>query len=264
MSKLSVYIISYNEENKIAAAVNSVISWADEVLVIDSYSTDRTAEIAGQLGATVIQLPFNGFGILRNEALRQCSHPWIFSLDADERCSPDTRQEILKIIREDKSDGPVAYFIPRRNYFLGRWIRYSGWYPDYRQPQLFKKACMQYTTDPVHEKFQVTGSVGKLRSAIWQFPFENLQQMLNKTNRYSTLGAEKLRGRKKSGFGTALLHGIAAFLQTYVIKRGFLDGFQGFVIALYNFNSTFYKYLKLAELQRDWKEPPAMPSGNHN
>jgi hypothetical protein len=123
---------------------------------------------------------------------------------------------------------------------------------------------MQYTTDPVHEKFLVTGAVAKLRSAIWQFPFENLQQMLNKTNRYSTLGAQRLRDQKKGGFGTALLHGIAAFLQTYLIKRGFLDGFRGFVIALYNFNSTFYKYLKLAELQRDWKEPPAMPSDNHH
>jgi hypothetical protein len=117
---------------------------------------------------------------------------------------------------------------------------------------------MQYTTDPVHERFQVRGTVAKLSSAIWQFPFEDLQQMLNKTNRYSTLGAQKLRDKKKGGFGIALLHGIAAFLQTYVIKRGFLDGFQGFVIALYNFNSTFYKYLKLAELQRDLKEPSTM------
>jgi glycosyltransferase involved in cell wall biosynthesis len=258
MSNLSVYIISYNEENKIAAAVNSVIGWADEVLVIDSYSTDRTVEIAELLGAKVIQIPFNGFGMLRNEALLQCRYPWVFSLDADERCSPEARQEILKIIREDRGDGPVAYLIPRRNYFLGRWIRHSGWYPDYRQPQLFRKERMQYTTDPVHERFQVRGTVAKLSSAIWQFPFEDLQQMLNKTNRYSTLGAQKLRDKKKGGFGIALLHGIAAFLQTYVIKRGFLDGFQGFVIALYNFNSTFYKYLKLAELQRDLKEPSIM------
>lgn len=255
MSKVSVYIIGYNEERKIEAAVRSVIDWADEVIVADSFSTDGMAALSEKLGAKVVQIPFEGFGKLRNVAIGHCQHPWIFSLDADERCTPEAKEEILAIVRANRQDGPVAYFTPRKNFFMGQWIKYSGWYPDYRQPQLFKKGTLRYTEVAVHEEFEATGAVGTMKNAIWQFPFENLHQILYKANRYSTLGAEKLQHKKKGSVIKALVHGTSVFVQTYFFKLGFLDGRAGFTIAVYNFVSTYFKYAKLAELQQGWKEP---------
>lgn len=255
MSKVSVYIIGYNEERKIEAAIRSVIDWADEVIVADSFSTDNTAALSERLGARVVQIPFEGFGKLRNVAISHCQHPWIFSLDADERCTPEARDEILKIVKANLSDGPVAYLVPRRNFFMGQWVKYSGWYPDYRQPQLFKKDFLRYTEVAVHEEFEADGKVGNLNNPIWQFPFENLQQILHKANRYSSLGAEKLQHKKKGSIWKALTHGAVIFIQTYFFRLGFLDGRAGFTIATYNFISTYFKYAKLAELQQGWKEP---------
>ena len=152
MQTISAYILAYNEAEKIADAVASVL-WADEIVVADSGSTDRTAEIAQGLGARVVQIPFHGFGDLRNRAIAQCRHDWIFSLDSDERCTPEVRDEILSIL----AAGPRhdAYLVPRRNYMMGRWIKGSGWYPNFRQPQLFRKGAMRYAADPVHEGYEL-------------------------------------------------------------------------------------------------------------
>src|SRR5487761_1961864 len=127
MEKVSAYIIAYNEEQKIAPAIESV-RWADEIVVADSHSTDRTAQIAADLGARVVQIEFKGFGALRNDAVAACQHPWIFSLDADERCTRDTADEIRRAVAGNAHD---LHFVPRRNFFLGREIRHSGWYPNY-------------------------------------------------------------------------------------------------------------------------------------
>ena len=148
MKKISAYVIAYNQESKIEDAVKSVL-WADEILLVDSHSEDRTAEIASGLGARVVQVEFKGFGDLRNQAVAACSHEWIFSLDSDERCTPEARDEILQVINSDNAKD--AYYMPRRNYFMGRWIRFSGYYPDYRQPQLFRKGALVYRQDEVHE-----------------------------------------------------------------------------------------------------------------
>jgi len=252
---LSAYIIAYNEEEKIAAAVKSVL-WADEVIVADSHSTDRTAEIAEELGAKVVQLPFTTFGRLRNDAIAACAHDWIFSLDADERCTPEAEREIRQII--DSDDARDAYYVPRRNYFMGRWIRHCGWYPDYRQPQLFRKGALVFNeADEVHEGFETRGSVGYLKEAIWQFPFRNLSQIQDKGNRYSTLGAIKLERKNiNAGMGKALLRSLWAFFRTYVLKLGFLDGWPGFVIAFGNLEGTFYRYAKLCERKHGWDHPP--------
>jgi glycosyltransferase involved in cell wall biosynthesis len=142
--KISAYVIAYNEEEKVADAVRSVL-WADEVLLIDSFSKDRTAEIAESLGARVVQVEFKGFGNLRNQAISECSNTWIFSLDADERCTDEVAQEIRTIIQSQPKDG--AFLVPRKNLFMGRWIKHSGWYPNYRQPQLFRKSENQSTRD---------------------------------------------------------------------------------------------------------------------
>lgn len=244
MPKLSVYIIAYNEEEKIKQALQSV-EWADEIIVADSYSTDNTAQIAKENGAKVIQIPFNGFGELRNKAMEACSHDWIFSLDSDERCTKNAKEEILKIINSKESVD--AYYVPRRNYFMGKWIRHSGFYPDFRQPQLFRKGVLRFKDDAVHERYEVISNkkCGYFISFIHQVPFKNLEEVIHKANRYSTLGAQKLlKTNSKSGMFKALSHGLWAAFSLYILKLGFLDGWPGFIIAFGNFEGTFYKYAK--------------------
>lgn len=255
MNKISVYIIAYNEAEKVTATIESA-RWADEIVLVDSWSTDGTPEIATRLGAKVVQVDFKGFGDLRNQALAACTHDWIFSLDADERCTPEVEAEIRTITQDPAALD--AYWVPRRNFFMGRWIRHSGWYPNYRQPQLFRNGRMRYDLKPVHEGFVLDSAhpVGHLKNAIWQFPFKNMSEVMHKANRYSSLGAEKIK-HKKLSMGTALSHGSWSFLKHYVFKLGFLDGWPGFVIALGNFEGTFYRYVKAIEMQKgpEWQAP---------
>ncbi len=251
MPRISAYILTFNEEDKIEDALRS-ISWADEIVIADSFSTDRTLEIARRYTQRIEQIPFDGFGKLRNEAVARCSHEWIFSLDSDERCTDEARDEILATVaRPDAAD---AYLVPRRNRFLGREIRHSGWYPDYRQPQLFRKGALRDLEDPVHERYEVTGTLGRLRHPIRQIPYRDLSQSIAKWERYSTLGASRLEARGvRASMGQGLAHGLASFLKIYVLRLGFLDGWAGFVIAFGYLEQTFYKYAKLTEKQRGWK-----------
>jgi glycosyltransferase involved in cell wall biosynthesis len=255
MQKISAYILTFNEAAKIEAAVASVL-WADEVVLVDSSSTDRTAEIASAQGARVVDVPFNGFGDLRNHAIDACQHDWIFSLDADERCTEAVRDEILALLAGTPPYD--VYRVPRSSYMMGRWIRGSGWYPNFRQPQLFRKGSLRYTREPVHEGFEnLSGKpLGTLTNAIWQFPFRNLEEIISKMNRYSSLGTPKLAGKRVS-MASALGHGIWSFLKHYIFKRGFIDGWAGFVIAFGNFEGTFYRYAKRYEELQRWQPPPS-------
>jgi len=257
MQTISAYILTYNEADKLKAAAESVL-WVDEIVVVDSYSSDATAEIATALGAHVVQVPFNGFGELRNRAIEACRCDWIFSLDADERCTAAVRNEILELL----SGSPPCdvYRVPRRSFMMGRWIRGSGWYPNFRQPQLFRKGSMRYTLEPVHEGYEVLGSkpVGTLRNAIWQFPFRNLEEVLRKANRYSSLGVPKL-AHKRVTMVSALGHALWSFLKHYIFKLGFIDGWAGFVIAFGNFEGTYYRYAKRYEAIQNWSPPPSQP-----
>jgi glycosyltransferase involved in cell wall biosynthesis len=244
MGKISAYIIAYNQEEKIADALKSV-AWADEIILADSFSTDNTAQIAEEYGAKVVQIPFKGFGRLRNDAMAACSNEWIFSLDSDERCTKAAKKEIFDII--NAPDSLDAYYVPRRNYFMGKWIKHSGFYPDYRQPQLFRKNTLVFKDDAVHERYEIISEKpdGYFKSFINQIPYKDLEELLDKANRYSTLGAQKLaEANKTTGMFKALSHGMWAAFTLYVLKRGFLDGWPGFIIALGNFEGTFYKYAK--------------------
>ena len=248
MPKVSAYIIGYNEERNIADAVKSVL-WADEVVVVDSFSSDRTAEIATLLGARVVQVPFEGFGKLRTAAIASTRHEWVFSLDTDERCTEAARDEIRRIVMSPNSAD--VYYVPRINFFMGQRIKHCGWYPDYRQPQLFRRESLAFRDDMVHEGFDVYGSIGYLRAAIHQTPYRDISQMCCKLERYATLGAEKIRQQDKSAtMFSALLHGVAAFVRIYIFKLGVLDGWPGFVIAFGNFEYAFYKYAKRVEQLR--------------
>ena len=256
--KISVYIITFNEAEKIRDCISSVL-WADEVIVVDSNSTDGTTEIAEELGVKVIQIPFNGYGDLRNQAISHCKNDWIFSLDSDERCTLEAQREIIRIVNDELFE---IYRVPRMNFFMGRWIKHSGWYPNFRQPQLFKNGKMTYTHDAVHEGYisHSDKKIGDLRSYIWQFPFKNTEEIMNKANRYSTLGVQKLKDKNiNSSFFKAFLHGFWSFIKHYIFKLGFLDGGPGFVIAFGNFEGTFYRYIKLIETQKNWSPPNISP-----
>jgi glycosyltransferase involved in cell wall biosynthesis len=256
--KISAYIIAYNEIDKITDCINSVL-WADEIILADSHSSDGTSELAQSMGAKVFHIDFNGYGNLRNEAVKYCKGDWIFSLDSDERCTEKVRDEILSLINNAPLD---IYKVPRKNYFMGRWIKYSGWFPNYRQPQLFRSGMMSYDSKPVHEGYVSHSSkkIGTLKNEIWQFPFKNTEEVMLKANRYSSLGALKLNEKRKNGsIKQAFLHGMWAFIKHYFFKLGFLDGGPGFVIAFGNFEGTFYRYVKLYELQSKWPVPKTKP-----
>jgi glycosyltransferase involved in cell wall biosynthesis len=255
MPKITAYILAYYQAEKIEAAVGCVL-WADEVVVVDSFSTDGTAALATALGARVVNVEFRGFGDLRNRALEACTHDWIFSLDSDERCTEAVRDEILGLI--EGAPAHDVYLVPRKSYMMGRWIKGSGWYPNYRQPQLFRKGAMRYTLEPVHEGYEnLSGKpLGVLKNAVWQFPFRNLEEVIDKMNRYSTLGVPKLAGKRVS-MASAFGHGLWSFIKHYVFKRGFIDGWAGFVIAFGNFEGTFYRYAKRYEEAQGWQPPAA-------
>jgi glycosyltransferase involved in cell wall biosynthesis len=257
MPTLSVYVIAYNEADKLEAALHSV-AWADEIVVADSFSTDATAAIAARYAHKVVQVPFEGFGKLRNDVLAQLSGDWVFSLDADERCTAAAAAEIRSTIA--RADAHDAYRVARRNYFFGRWIEHSGWYPDYRQPQLFRRGKLRYTEDAVHETYVLEGTLGTLTEPIAQIPFRNLEQILHKAQRYSTLGVQRLQRRgQRPSMTAALLHGLFGFFRHYVLRGGFLDGWAGFVIAFSNMEGTFYRYAKQYELSRELVREPPVP-----
>lgn len=249
--KISAYIIAYNQVEKLAAAIHSVL-WADEVVVVDSHSTDGTTELALSLGARVEHVEFKGFGDLRNQAIACCQYDWIFSLDSDERCTYAARDAILHAVSSAEHD---VYYVPRRNYFMGKAIAHSGWYPNYRQPQLFRQGTLQFENDPVHERYRVVSSLapGYLQQAIIQVPFQNFAEMLDKANRYSTLGVARL-DEKYPQVSMAKAWGSAfwSFFKHYVLKRGCLDGWAGLMIATGNAYGTLYRYAKCYEQQQEW------------
>jgi glycosyltransferase involved in cell wall biosynthesis len=253
MPKLSVCILTKDDADTIAGAIASA-KFADEVVVVDNGSSDRTVEIATALGVRVVHISAVGFGEMRARAAEAGSHEWILSLDADERCTPEVRDEMLALL----ASGPAhdGYKVPRRTRMMGRWIKGSGWYPSYRGLQLFRKGRMRYTMDVTHEGYVLAdgGKPGKLQHDILHFPYRNLEELVQKVNIYSTLGAQKLAPRRVSMW-SAFGHGLWGFLKHFIFKAGFRDGWAGFVIALGTFEERFYRYAKRTEELNGWSSP---------
>ena len=245
--KISAVIIAFNEEDKIADAINSV-KWADEILLVDSESTDRTKEIAENLGAKVITQKWLGFSKQKQFAVDNAEHDWIFSLDADEVVSEKLRDEILKLKNSAKlADG---YKIPRLSFYMNRPIRHGGWYPDW-QIRFFNRQKGKWKDVLIHESVEIDGKVEKFSGDILHYSVENMahhHRMIGE--RYAPLAAEQmfLRGRKTSPLKIATA-GLTAFLQTYILKAGFLDGFAGYCIARFAAHHAFLKHLLLWEKQ---------------
>ena len=239
--RISATVVTLNEERNIARAIES-LRCVDEIVVVDSGSTDRTREIASSLGARVIQESWRGYAGQKNFASGCAGHDWILSIDADEAVSEELEAEILEL----KRDGPKfdAYSFPRLAQYLGRWIRHGGWYPD-RKIRLFHRSFGEWTGEYVHESVRTTGNAGELQGKLLHFTCGSLSEHLRTLDRYTTLAAAEVRARN----GTIPTHRLLidpawTVFRTYVIRRGFLDGPQGVAIAWMAGLYTFLKYAK--------------------
>ncbi len=245
---LSVILITRNESRNIAACLKSV-DFADEWIVVDSESTDGTAETARAMGAQVINTTdWPGFGRQKNRALEAARGRWVLSLDADERVSPELAARIREVVARD---GPAdGYELSRISRFCGQWIRHGDWYPD-RVLRLFRGGRGRFTDDLVHERLVVQGRVERLAGDLLHDTMPTLDDALEKMNRYSSGRArDKVAAGRRGSLLAALGHGWWAFVRCYVVKRGFLDGRLGLVLAIYQAEGTYYRYLKMDLLAR--------------
>ena len=243
---LSVIIITKNEAEHIGRCLSSV-SWADEIIVLDSGSTDATVAICQSYGAQVHVTDWPGFGPQKQRALDKASQPWVLSLDADEYINDTLRQAITDAIASDTADG---FQIPRLSSYCGRNIRHGGWWPDYVL-RLFKRNKGRFTEDVVHETIQVSGTIAQLSTPILHEAFVDPDEVLAKINHYSALGATKLDAQgKTANLGTAIFKGFWTFLRCYFLQLAILDGPEGLMLAISNAEGTYYKYLKLRQLHK--------------
>jgi glycosyltransferase involved in cell wall biosynthesis len=242
---ISLVVVTLNEEANIERCLNSV-PFASDIVIVDSFSTDRTVEIAQKMGATVHQEKWRGYGPQKALAVGKAKNDWILSLDADEALSPELQAEILAKFQTLKPE--VGYELPRKSYHLGRWINYGGWYPD-AQLRLFNRQHSNWSSDSLHEKVQVK-SKERLDHNMLHWVFESLSDQVITNDKYSGLGAENLA---KSGTKFSMLKLIfkpwTKFIENYIIKRGFLDGLPGFIIAVSSAYSIFLRHAKLWEIE---------------
>jgi len=247
MHPLTVTIITLNEAAHIAEAIDSA-SFADEILVVDSGSTDATIDIARGKGVRVLSREWTGYVDQKNYAAEQASHDWIFSLDADERIPRALAEEIRGILA---GDPPLhGYRVPRVTFHLGRWIRTTDFYPDY-QTRLYDRRFARWRGRYVHESVIVDGPSGQLKNDLQHYSFSDLRDQLQRINHYSTLAARQMyESGRRTGPAEILIHPPAAFLRNYILRKGFLDGTAGLTISLMNAWSVGLKFMKLWELQR--------------
>jgi len=250
MPTLSVILITRNEEANLEACLASLEGIAQQIVVVDTNSADRTLEIAQKHGALISQpSDWPGFGPQKNRALALATGEWVLSLDADERLTPALKSEILTAIHH--SAHVECFAIPRLSWYCGRFIRHSGWSPDYVD-RLFKRGTAQFSDDLVHERLIPHGQVAKLKNPMLHYSFMNYSQVLQKLDRYSTASAEQAFAKGKTSSPLkAVLHGAWAFFRTYILRAGFLDGPQGFALAISNGQGTYYRYIKLWQLNQD-------------
>jgi glycosyltransferase involved in cell wall biosynthesis len=242
---LSVVIITLNAAEHIRACLDSV-KWAEEIVVLDSGSTDETVEICREYTAHVHQTDWPGFGKQKNRAIDHATHNWVLVLDADEYLAPELQAEIRFVIEQETTVG--AYKIKRISTFMGKPIRHGDWGKDWIT-RLFQKDTARYTEALVHENLVVNGEVGSLRGILQHDTLTSLESALRKLNEYTTLGAEQMRVRgKHASLTQASVRGLWSFCRSYFINLGFLDGREGYLIALLIAQASFYKYVKCAYL----------------
>jgi len=245
MPSLSVILITKNEADNIRDCLQSV-SWADEIIVVDSGSTDDTASIAREMGAQVYVHPdWPGFGPQKNRALGYAGKDWVFSIDADERVTPELRAELEQSMNEASADG---YYCPRLSQFCGKFVHHSGWYPDYVL-RLFKRGTGRFSDSLVHESVLLTGSTSKLKNPLLHYSYLTVSDVERKVEHYSSAAAQQMfEAGKRASWLRATLSAGWAFVRTYIVRLGVLDGGAGWNIARMNARTTYLKYRKLETL----------------
>lgn len=248
MIKVSVTVVTLNEEAEIGPCLESV-SWADEVIVVDANSSDRTVEIARKYADKVILREWAGYADQKNWASGQATHDWILSLDADERITRPLQEEIEKVL--ESSPSCSGYYIPRKNYFLGRWIRHGGWYPDYNL-RLFAKEKGRFGDRAVHESVRVDGRTKRLNNPLEHYTYRSLEAYHARAGRYSALAACEMKDQGKRFYLLDLcFRPVWTFLRMYLIRQGFRDGSDGLILAGFYGYYTFLKYAKLWEMEKE-------------
>lgn len=247
--EISAVIITHNEEKNLAGALQSIAGIVSEMIVVDCHSTDNTVKIARKYTERVFERDWTNFSDQKNFANSKSSFPWILSLDADEKVSPELRKELVELKKTEPECS--GFSIPRRVYYLGKWIRHSGWYPD-RKIRLFRKDRARWDGEYVHENLALEGKVCRLKGTIHHFTYRNISEHLARINTFSDLGAQKLYAkRKKSRWYHLFFLPFFRFLRAYLWKLGFLDGFAGLVISVLTGYAVFVRYAKLKEI---WKK----------
>lgn len=245
---ISVCIITYNEEENIRDCLNS-IKWAEEIVVVDSYSNDKTVEICNEYTNKILKRPWPGHIEQKNFAINQATKPWILCLDADERLSPQAAEEIRQevLLKDNPYDG---FIFPRHSYYLGKWINHGGWYPDFKL-RLFKKGKARWGGKNPHDKLILDGKAKYLKGEILHMVYRNLSDQLKTVDNFSEIIAKDWfnEGKRFNPFAL-LFHPPLKFFETYVFKLGFLDGYPGLLISLVSSFYCFLKYAKLWELQK--------------
>ena len=248
-SCLSVAVITKNEEKRLPDCLRSV-SFADDIVVVDSGSTDRTVDIAQEFGCRVYVEDWKGYGPQKNSALEKCSNDWVLLLDADERVPAETADLIIDTL---KAPSAAAFTVKRKNYLHGRWLKHSGYWPD-RQIRLVNRQQGAFRA-AIHERWTTGGRIEDLNAHIDHYAFSGYHDMLNTLNEYSTVIARELyQSGRRANTLSPLLHGAGMFIKIYFVETGFLDGMDGFVTALTKAGGSFFKYAKLLELQRKNEE----------
>lgn len=261
---ISVTIITLNEERNIARALASA-QWADEVVVVDSGSTDRTLEIARQSGARVLSNPWPGYGQQKNFAQSNAAHDWVLNIDADEEVAPELASEIQEAIASVKAGRSKAagFYFPRKTFYMGRWIRHGGWYPNHLV-RLADRRRARWSEPNIHEALVVDGPVDGLKTPLHHYTFSDIQEQVLANLRYSRYGSLDLlkKGQTRS-LARLILKPIGKFLETFVLKRGFLDGLPGFIISVNAAHSMFLKYAYLFEPEIRLMKGPSDASPHH-
>ncbi|HUI10481.1 MAG TPA: glycosyltransferase family 2 protein [Bacteroidota bacterium] len=245
---LTVITLTMDEERNIADCLSGV-TWADEIIVIDSGSTDATVEIARRFTPNVVPLPWRGYGAARNAALARARSPWVLWLDADERVTPELGTEIREILDRD-DPGVSGYEVARRAYFCGKWIRHGGWYPS-RVVRLFRKEAASFSETRVHERLVIAGNVARARHDLLHYTDPDLHHYFSKFNVYTTLAAKDMYDAgKRYAVPDLVVRPTFQFVKMYLLRAGFLDGIHGFVLAAASSAYVFAKYAKLWELEQ--------------
>jgi len=261
---LSAILITRNEAHNLEECLASLQGLADEIVVVDTQSSDATVSIAQRYGAKVAQPDdWPGFGPQKNRALALATHAWVLSIDADERVTPELAAEINLVIERGQQNidhaGSVdkhysAYEIPRKSWYCGKFIQYCGWRPDYVL-RLFRKSNAKFSEDLVHERVITTDAIGQLKNHLLHYSYLDFSQVLAKVEAYSNAAAQQAFNRGERGsIGKGVMHGAWAFFRTYVLRAGFMDGAHGLALSISNAQTSYYKYVKLWAMRQQARD----------